>query len=315
MGLLLRHLQLDPGPFSDLPTDTDPFGLRVPRGFVDRMERGNPNDPLLRQVLPTAEERVTQPGFTTDPVGDGAATLSPGLLRKYQGRALLVTTGACASHCRYCFRRHYPYRESSASGREWEQGLEYLRTDRSVSEVILSGGDPLMLDDETLGELLKALQAIPHIRRLRIHSRLPVTLPERITGELTERLSDLRLPVVLVLHCNHPQELSGPVPAALRRLASAGVTLLNQSVLLRGVNDEATTLCDLSEALFDLGVLPYYLHMLDRVAGAAHFEVSPERSRELERELRQRLPGYLMPRIVYEQAGAMAKLPLHEYRQ
>ncbi len=299
----------------DPPPGTDPFGLRVPRGFVERMEKGNPNDPLLRQVLPTAEELVTAPGFSPDPVGDGAATLSPGLLQKYQGRALLVVTGACASHCRYCFRRHYPYRESSASGRKWEQGLEYLRADGSVSEVILSGGDPLMLDDEALDELLKELQTLPHIRRLRIHSRLPITLPERITGELAGLLSELRLPVVLVLHCNHRQELSGPVPEALRRLTSAGVTLLNQSVLLRGVNDCPDTLCDLSERLFELGVLPYYLHMLDRVAGAAHFEVSPEHSRELERELRRRLPGYLMPRFVYEQAGAAAKLPLHEYRR
>ncbi len=310
---LLRYLQLDSSQMEDIPPETDHFGLRVPRGFAERMEKGNPNDPLLRQILPTAQEQVTHPGFSQDPVGDGAATLSPGLLQKYQGRALLIVTGACASHCRYCFRRHYPYGESAASGREWEQGLQHLRSCSSVSEVILSGGDPLMLDDEELGELFQDLQAIPHIRRLRIHSRLPVTLPERITPGLTDRLSDLRIPVVLVLHCNHRQELSGPVPAALRRLAAAGITLLNQSVLLRGVNDDAAMLCDLSEALFDLGVLPYYLHMLDRVAGAAHFEVSLDRTRELEGELRQRLPGYLVPRLVYEQAGATAKLPLHEY--
>ncbi len=311
-GALLRHLRLDPGRVAPPLSAQAHFGLLVPRGFAERMEKGNPDDPLLRQVLPTAEEWSSQPGFSADPVGDGAATLSPGLLQKYQGRALLIVTGACASHCRYCFRRHYPYRESAATGREWAQGLQHLRADASLSEVILSGGDPLMLGDGELGELLRDLQAIPHLRRLRIHSRLPVTLPERITDELVRLVADLRLPTVLVLHCNHPRELTGPVPEALRRLASAGVTLLNQSVLLRGVNDDAETLRALSEALFELGVLPYYLHMLDRVAGAAHFEVPCKEALQLEARLRQRLPGYLMPRFVYEKAGAAAKLPLHE---
>jgi EF-P beta-lysylation protein EpmB len=312
---LLHHLQLDPGPFGALPSGDEQFGLLVPHGFVERMEKGNPDDPLLRQVLPTADEWMEQPGFSQDPVGDGDATRSPGLLQKYQGRALLVVTGACASHCRYCFRRHYPYRESSAMGREWKQNLLRLRTDASVSEVILSGGDPLMLGDGELAELLQDLHSLPHIRRVRIHTRLPVTLPERISDELLLILRESGLPMVLVLHCNHRQELSNEVAEALHKLADAGITLLNQSVLLRGVNDSAEVLCDLSEALFELGVLPYYLHLLDRVAGAAHFEVPLERARALEKELRRRLPGYLLPRFVYEQAGAAAKLPLHEHCQ
>jgi EF-P beta-lysylation protein EpmB len=283
------------------------FPLKVPRGYVARMRRGDPLDPLLRQVLPLGLEQVPVAGFTSDPVGDGTAMVAPGVLRKYAGRILLTATGACAVHCRYCFRRHYPYQEANASADDWQGAIEQLATDRSLHEVILSGGDPLMLSDRRLGRFLDRVGEIAHVTRLRIHTRLPVVLPSRVDESLLEVLSRARQRVVMVVHCNHPDELDEAVHAALNRLKGVGLELLNQAVLLKGVNDNIDALTHLSEALFDAGVLPYYLHLLDRVQGAAHFEVDETYARNLVAELRTRLPGYLVPRLAREVAGDSSK--------
>jgi len=307
---LLALLGLDPGRLPGAQAAARTFRLRVPRGYVARMRVGDPADPLLRQVLPLSGELTGAPGYSSDPVGDLAAAAAPGLLHKYQGRALLVLTGACAVHCRYCFRRHYPYASGTLSPRELATALGYLGAHTELSEVILSGGDPLVLADERLAALAGALTEIPHLRRLRIHTRLPVVVPERITEELIDWLTQGRLKPVLVLHANHPNEIDDSVANALGTLKRAGVELLNQSVLLRGVNDDAQILATLSERLFESGVLPYYLHLLDRVQGAAHFEVAQGRALALQRQLSDRLPGYLVPRLVRELPGAPSKIPL-----
>jgi EF-P beta-lysylation protein EpmB len=283
------------------------FPLRVPRGFVARMRRSDPADPLLRQVLPLAEECQTMEGYGLDPVGDLAAHRAPGVLHKYEGRVLLTATGACAIHCRYCFRRHFPYAEANASTENWRAALDYVTTQPDVREVILSGGDPLTLSDRRLAEFVRAIETIPHVERLRLHTRLPVVLPERVTPELCAWLSGTRLKTVVVLHANHAQELDATVHAACKRLMDSGAALLNQSVLLRGVNDSVEALTQLSEALFAAGALPYYLHLLDRVQGAAHFDVSEELALRLMAGLNARLPGYLVPRLVREIPGGTSK--------
>ncbi len=304
---LLRELELDPALLPAARAATARFPLRVPRGFVARMRKGDPDDPLLRQVLPLGAELEATPGFVNDPVGDRAAQAAPGVLHKYHGRALLIVTGACAVHCRYCFRREFPYAEAHAGVDEWRLALAYLANDPSIREVILSGGDPLSLSDRRLGVLLAALDQIPHLERLRIHSRQPIVLPERVDDGLLERLAQTRLRLVLVVHANHPRELDETVRTALARLAATGVTLLNQAVLLRGVNDSTTVLAELSEALFAARVLPYYLHLLDPVRGAAHFDVNETEASAIIKTLRRRLPGYLTPRLVREQPGQPAK--------
>jgi EF-P beta-lysylation protein EpmB len=287
-----------------------PFPMRVPRSYARRMRRGDPADPLLRQVLPTLAERAQAPGFTADPVGDHAARRGAGVLHKYRGRALLITTGACAIHCRYCFRRHYPYAEAHAGDNEWEDAVRLIAGDATLREAILSGGDPLALTTGRLARLVHRLEAAPHLTRLRIHTRLPIVLPARIEDHLIELLARSRLKPVIVVHANHPNEIDGEVVAALRRLGDAGVALFNQSVLLRGVNDDATILSELSEALFAASVTPYYLHLLDRVQGAAHFEVDIDTARSLHRQLRENLPGYLVPQLVQEVAGEPFKRPV-----
>jgi EF-P beta-lysylation protein EpmB len=283
------------------------FPLRVPRGFAARMRRADPADPLLRQVLPLAQECQLVEGFGPDPVGDLAAHKAPGVLHKYRGRVLLTATGACAIHCRYCFRRHFPYAEANASTDNWRVALDYITTHPDVREVILSGGDPLTLSDRRLAEFVRALEGCAHVERLRLHTRLPVVLPERVTQEFCAWLAGTRFKIVVVLHANHAQELDDSVRIACKRLADSGVTLLNQSVLLRGVNDSVTALTQLSEALFAAGVLPYYLHLLDRVQGAAHFDVSEEIGRQLLAGLNAQLPGYLVPRLVREIPGGSSK--------
>lgn len=291
------------------PGDTG-FAMRVPRGFVARMRHGDRHDPLLLQVLPGAAELDTAVGYGDDAVGDLAARVAPGVLHKYAGRALLVATGSCAVHCRYCFRRHFPYSEETAAGARWQPALDYLARDASISEVILSGGDPLSLSTARLAELGDGLATIPHITRLRIHTRLPVVLPERVDADLTDWLARLPMQRVIVIHANHANELDDDVASACLKLRDTGATLLNQSVLLRGVNDSVAALEALSERLFACHALPYYLHQLDRVRGAAHFEVDDRRARALHDELRCRLPGYLLPKLVRETAGASSKLPL-----
>jgi L-lysine 2,3-aminomutase len=293
-----------------LPADCAGFPLRVPRGFVARMRPGDADDPLLRQVLPLDEEYRPVPGFAIDAVGDIDARRARGVLHKYHGRALLIATGSCAVHCRYCFRRHFPYAEEPAAAAGWGEALDYLRGDPSIHEVILSGGDPLSLSTGKLAELGDALAAIDHVRRLRIHTRLLGVLQRWVDAEFTAWLGALPLQKVVVLHANHAQELDASVEPALQRLRSGGASLLNQSVLLRGVNDGAEALAALSERLFALGVLPYYLHQLDRVAGAAHFEVDDATALALHAALQARLPGYLVPRLVREIAGAPGKTPL-----
>ena len=287
------------------------FGLFVPWEFVARMRKGDPDDPLLRQVLPLRVEGQSQPHFTRDPVGDRAAQQTPGLLKKYAGRALLILTGACAVHCRYCFRRHFPYSEAPRGLAAWQPALDQIAGDPSIEEVLLSGGDPLTLVDDWLAELVRQLADIPHVQRLRVHTRLPIMIPQRITDALLGWLSGTRLMPLMVIHANHPAELEDDgVRQALARLHVAGVPLLNQAVLLRGVNDRADVLQALSLALLQQRVFPYYLHQLDQVAGAGHFEVPLAEGRRLLRELRARLPGYAVPRYVREVAGEPYKVPL-----
>jgi len=286
------------------------FPLRVPRGFVARMRHGDPHDPLLRQVLPLDDELRPVPGFSLDAVGDGAARAGHGVIHKYEGRALLVATGSCAVNCRYCFRRHFPYAEETAAAGGWREAVATIRADPSIHEVILSGGDPLSLATPKLAELTAALRELPQLRRLRIHSRLPVVLPERVDDEFTAWMQTLPWPVAVVVHANHAREFDPAVDAAMARLRDAGATVLNQAVLLRGVNDSVDALADLCERGFAAGVLPYYLHQLDRVAGAAHFEVDDTRALELHAALVARLSGYLVPKLVREVAGDASKRAL-----
>ena len=309
-GELLALLDLDPRWLEPARRAASTFPLRVPRAFIGRMRKGDPTDPLLRQVLPLGQEMDEVPGFTRDPVGDLPSVAARGLLHKYQGRVLLITTGACGVHCRYCFRRHFPYAEENARSGEWQQALDYLKGDVSINEVILSGGDPLTLSDERLTQLVRSLEDIPHIKRLRIHTRQPVVLPSRVDDSLVGWLKACRLQKVVVLHMNHAREMDEAVRTACAKLREAGVTLLNQTVLLRGVNDSAEALRELSEALFAAGVLPYYLNLLDPVAGAAHFDVPEAEALELMAAIRARLPGYLVPRLVREVPGAPSKMPV-----
>lgn len=306
---LLRRLDLPPPPRNPDGAHRQ-FHTFVPEPYLSRIRPGDARDPLLLQVLPQAPELDDEAGFLADPVGDLASLRRPGLIHKYHGRALLLASGACAVHCRYCFRRHFPYQSAAAAERELEGTFGELATDLGIREVILSGGDPLMMTDQRFRRLVARLATLEQLTRLRIHTRLPIVIPQRVTGKLVESLSGLRLKVVVVLHANHPREIDGDVMAATARLAGSGALLLNQSVLLRGVNDDEQTLIELSERLIAAGVLPYYLHQLDRVRGAAHFEVPVKRGKTLMAALRRALPGYAVPRYVREDAGAPAKTVL-----
>ncbi len=300
-------------PAADLPAARRAaklFPLLVPRGFAALMRPGDLRDPLLMQVLPINAETQTAPGFTADPLQESGCAPVPGLLTKYHGRALLVATGACAVHCRYCFRRHFPYDDLPRGRGWWAPALARIRADDTLNELILSGGDPLTLPDAQLSRIAADAAAIPHLTRLRIHSRLPVVLPARIDDAFIGWFTNTRLRPVLVMHANHAREISPAVVAAIARLRAAAVTVLNQSVLLKGINDDAAVLADLSESLFAAGVLPYYLHALDHVAGAAHFLIGDDRAADIMRDLAARLPGYLVPRLVRERPGRPGKDPL-----
>jgi L-lysine 2,3-aminomutase len=286
------------------------FPFLVPRPFAERMAKGDPLDPLLRQVWPDATESVASAAESLDPVGDHHARKVPGLLHKYAGRALVVATGACAVHCRYCFRQNFPYDEAARSREEWAGQLEAIRQDPSIRELILSGGDPLSLPDAVLAGRIADLESVPHLETLRIHTRLPVAVPSRVTDEFCQILSRSRFAKIVVLHANHPAELDGAVGAASAKLRATGSTLLNQSVLLRGVNDDAAVLEALSRRLWECGVLPYYLHALDRVVGSSRFLVSDNDGICLVDALRARLPGYLVPRLVRETEGEPGKMPV-----
>jgi len=300
---LVRILELPQKIATEAFQATGSFPLKVTHDYLSCIRKGDINDPLLRQILPVTQENLPQQGFVDDPVGDMNASPAPGLIHKYHGRALLITTPACAIHCRYCFRRHYPYQESSAHKENLGQALDLIANDRSIHEIILSGGDPLTLSDERLNTLIRKVENIKHISTLRIHSRLPVILPARLTVSLAEMLDQSRLNAVLVIHCNHPNELSPKVMTNLERLGEKKITLLNQSVLLKNINSDANTLIELSHRLFSAGVLPYYLHMLDPVAGASHFHTEDKYAVNLHKTLAEQLPGYLVPKLVREIAG------------
>lgn len=301
---LKQRAELVQGSSKDLKS----FPVLVPRRLADKMEKQTLHDPLLRQFVPLIEEGIHTPHFSSDPVGEQKGCITPRLLHKYAGRALLVCTSACAMHCRYCFRRDYPYEKEKKE--DWSHELAEIAADPSIREVILSGGDPLSLSDRALIDLIHALEGMPHVKHLRLHTRFLIGIPERVTGTLCAALRATRLQVWCIIHSNHPKELDSDVEKALRVLHAEGVTLLNQSVLLRGVNDDADVLCALSERLLDMGVIPYYLHQLDRIQGAAHYEVPEEEGRALVSAMRARLPGYGVPRYVREEAGCPSKTVL-----
>lgn len=301
---LLERVGLDAG--NGVSAANNQFPLLVPHSYLERIRPGDPKDPLLLQVLPQRVEVQGAAGFTADPLGETHLS-SGGLIHKYHGRLLVIASGACPIHCRYCFRRHYDYSANAAGRERFRKTLEAIRSGSDSDEIILSGGDPLSLSNDKLGELLAALAASANIRRLRVHTRFPVAIPERVDEELVAILRSLAKPLTLVLHINHPNEINPALAAAAARLKPNVAALLNQSVLLRHVNDRVATLVDLSEALFDAGVLPYYLHQLDRVAGAAHFEVGDEEARSLHQQMAARLPGYLVPKLVREEPGGVGK--------
>jgi L-lysine 2,3-aminomutase len=306
---LLKILHIDAECFPKLQQASELFQLKVPRNYVDKISQGDPNDPLLLQIMSTGHELNKIEGFNKDPVGDMDTMPVPGLLHKYHGRVLLIATGACAVHCRYCFRRHFPYSDNLSARNHWHESIEYIRQHSDIKEVILSGGDPLVLSDSKLSELIDQLDTIPHLQRLRIHSRLPVVLPSRITKGLLDLLQNSRLTASVIIHANHCQEIGMQEQAALNKLSQV-TSLLNQSVLLKGINDSVEAQIALNERLFDCQVLPYYLHLLDPVDGAAHFDVSEHHAKEIMYLLKARLPGYLVPKLVREISGESSKVPI-----
>lgn len=306
---LLSILDLKPEHFAHAADAHKLFTLKVPKTYINKIEKGNPEDPLLLQIMSKADELINTKGFDKNPVGDLESIVVPGLLHKYQGRALLIASSACAIHCRYCFRRHFPYSENISARDHWQEAIEYIQQHPDIDEIILSGGDPLSLSDQKLSELIQQLDQIPHLKRLRIHTRMPVVLPSRITEHLIDTLHLSRLQVCVVIHANHAQEITQHEILALERLSKAA-TLLNQSVLLKNVNDSVTVLKELSEKLYRANVLPYYLHMLDPVDGASHFDVDEARAINLMNQLRESLPGYLVPRLVREIPGKNSKVPI-----
>ena len=307
---MLEQLGLSAADVSLASKSLKSFPIRVPLNYLARIRIGDPGDPLLRQVLPVSDEDLDQDGYTRDPLAEQDKLAVPGVLHKYHGRVLLITTGSCAIHCRYCFRRHFPYAENHSAKANWSPAMDYINNDPGITEVILSGGDPLILADNKLNNLVNRLVEINHLKRLRIHTRIPSVLPDRITDSLLGILTTGRLDTVIVSHSNHPNEIDTGVANACNRIKSAGLTLLNQAVLLKGVNDKPSILIELFERLFSCGVLPYYLHMPDKVAGTGHFDVAQETALSIMEELRIKLPGYLVPRLVREIPGAPYKIPV-----
>lgn len=304
---LLALLELDPNLLPAARAAATLFPLKIPRNFLSRIKKGDAHDPVLHQFLPLGLELNATEGYVKDPLQEANANPISGMLHKYHGRVLVTLTSACAVHCRYCFRRYFPYAENNPGTRGWEKIFAYIGQDDSITEVILSGGDPLSVSDHLLKLFSDQLSMISHIKRLRIHTRIPIVLPERITDEFIAWLSSLKFQIVMVIHANHANEIDESVINAVQKLRQAGVQLLNQSVLLKGVNDNANALIELSEKLFSLGVLPYYLHMLDRVEGAAHFDVTESKAHELIAALMRKLPAYLVPKLAREEAGATSK--------
>lgn len=309
---LLAYLNMDA---EQLSVDDQPsFPTLVPHSFAQRMKKGDPNDPLLRQVFASTQERIDVPGFVNDPLGEADVSPVPGLLHKYQGRVLLTLAGGCAVNCRYCFRRAFPYQDHVLGRPGFQAILAYIAADPSIHEVIYSGGDPLLVNDKRLADFTQQLAAIPHVDTVRVHTRLPIVIPSRVNTGLLTALTQTRLKPVVVIHCNHPNEIDQSVAGAIKQFLDQGVMVLNQSVLLAGVNDCPTVLISLSKKLFSIGVLPYYLHQLDRVSGSASFAVSFDKGQQVMADLRAALPGYLVPRWVCEQAGAVSKLPIDQLK-
>lgn len=307
---LAAHLELSLADLPPLPDEPPRFPFLVPRPFAARMRRGDPLDPLLRQVWPDPSENDSAPGERDDPVGDLRSSREAGLLQKYEGRALVVATGACALSCRYCFRQNFDYHQAPRSASSWDGAFARIRDDASLGEIVLSGGDPLSLPDSVIQEWFARVEAMPRVHTLRLHTRFPVAIPSRITAELLARIAASRLRVVVVLHANHPSEIAPELRHAAAGLRRAGATLLNQSVLLAGVNDSTDVLEALSRALWEAGILPYYLHALDPVRGSSRFRVPDARGSRLVDEIRRRLPGYLVPRFVREIEGEASKTPV-----
>lgn len=291
------------------------FPLRVPHAFINKMKKGDPNDPLLRQILPDIAESLPVAGYTADPLGENAHNPMKGLLHKYQSRALITVTGACAVHCRYCFRQHFDYGANLPNSQDIRQICHYIANDKRINEVLLSGGDPLNINNRRFNEWIGALSAIDNIKTIRIHTRLPAILPNRIDDELIEILANCPKNIVMVLHINHPNEIDDALAQKCQILKNHGVVLLNQSVLLKGVNDDTDTLCKLSHALFGIGVMPYYLHVLDKVAGSAHFDLPIDRAIQIYWQLLEKLSGYLVPKLVQEMAGKPYKVPIDIYKR
>ena len=304
---LLERLSLPNELLEQAQAASQLFPLRVPLEFLNRMELGNPNDPLLKQVLPIRDEFIQAPGFTEDPLNESDARPTPGVVHKYKDRALLILSGACAINCRYCFRRHFPYSDNQLSGEHWQRALAYLKEHTELREVIFSGGDPLVTSDHRFSKMVADLEAIPHLERLRVHTRLPVVIPSRVTDQLNDTLHNSRLNCVVVLHINHANEIDQSLSDAVTKLKQSGATILNQAVLLKGVNDSADEQVRLSRALFSAGILPYYLFLFDPVAGASHFDIPIERGKEIFTQMQRELPGYLVPRLAKEISGKTSK--------
>ena len=315
---LRKTVGLPPDPAEDLDAAGKLAGERdfptfAPLEYISRIRPGDAEDPLLRQILPVTDEQTEKSGFGADPVGDLNSLVSPGVLHKYEGRALILTTAACGIHCRYCFRREFPYREAGSRQNDWLPSIEYIEQHPDIEEVILSGGDPLTTSDEKFQELMSALEKIHHLKRLRIHSRMPVVIPQRVTGQLLDMLSSSRLATWMVIHANHPHELSDSVLSGMGAMIDAGIPVLNQSVLLRGVNDRSETLIELCRLLVNHRIQPYYLHQLDRVRGATHFEVPIETGMKIIEDLRSELPGFAVPQYVVEKPGEKSKSPIQTF--
>lgn len=309
-AILLERLQLGPEWLKDAIDASAHFPLRATESYISRIRPGDPDDPLLRQILPLGEELVPSGDYQKDPLQEARFTPVPGLVHKYRSRVLLIAATQCAINCRYCFRRHFPYDDHQLNRQEWQTALDYINRASDINEVILSGGDPLSLSDKQLAWLTQNIGEIPHIKRLRIHSRYPVILPSRITPELLNAIRHPRLRTVMVMHCNHAQEIDGDVRHAIGEMLDVGIQVLNQAVLLKKINDNSRILATLSESLFDAGVMPYYLHLLDKVEGAAHFAVDEDRARVLYGELLTLLPGYLVPKLVRETPHEGSKTPI-----
>lgn len=312
VAILYQLLEL---PLPEQVYTPNKFPLRVPHAFINKMKKGDPNDPLLRQILPDIAESLPVAGYTADPLGENAHNPMKGLLHKYQSRALITVTGACAVYCRYCFRQHFDYGANLPNSQDIRQICHYIANDKRINEVLLSGGDPLNINNRRFNEWIGALSAIDNIKTIRIHTRMPVILPNRIDDELIEILANCPKNIIMVLHINHPNEIDNALAQKCQRLNNHGVVLLNQSVLLKGVNDDTDTLCKLSHALFGVGVMPYYLHVLDKVAGSAHFDLPIDRAIQIYWQLLEKLSGYLVPKLVQEMAGKPYKVPIDIYKR